>query len=323
MEKYCKLLCGPTAQIFDRSELLPDDSGTCFLFVIKGGCASATPWARVADLALSIHAEVRNAAMIDGHAEPDRVLHVGKRDNVCYHSLGMNSPTCTCTSNFGGEGHKHKARWMSPDSNEYESTRKYAALLKDTLEKNYKAMSEAKLLKDGEKPVWLDLAYHSLFNTYSAQQYVDEHQDEHPNYRFWHPIASFNLGKYGGILSLTSKKKSFQGIRLLYQETGDVSVMGGDCQRLVKHGVPSLATWEDLLQNPNMTGLSIVDRKCIQRDLKNWKQLSNVAQSLHWLRINSALRWFAVHEPNCAFDGHSQLVPPAERRVDYQMCRLL
>jgi hypothetical protein len=213
---------------------------------------------------------------------------------------------------------------MSPDSNSYQSSREYAKLLEGNLEQNYKDMSADPLMNDKvNKPVWLGLAYHSLFNTYTAQQSVDLHQDLHDNYIHAHPIASFNFGSHGGILTLTAGKKS--KTTALYQEIGDISIMGGECQKFVKHGVPALAEWEDLLGDSKITGLSKFDRDCIRQDIKKWKQHSNVAQSAErmqaerWLRINSTLRWFAVHSEHCPWDRDGQHLNPAEQRVHRQV----
>ena len=300
MIKFCRLIGGPNAKIVDKSDVLPDDSGKCFLFIIKGGCAQNSPWAEMEQHAKAVHADVMTLLKNEGHNQPERGVQVGKSLSPHYQSVQLCGDSCTCSKNFGGEKHKDN---LPVDCNAYPAGMEYSKFLYDTLNRHHQAMRGQELLHDKAEPVWLHLSYHALFNNYKVNQFLDAHSDQHDTYRSGNPITSFNMGQYGGILTFDScqYKKHF-GTRAIYQEVGDISVMGGECQKLVRHGVPALKDWKEFQMTP---GLTPEDRVCIASDLQRWEQTNSVQQFKpgavcpDMLRWNSTLRWHAVHLPGC------------------------
>ena len=238
MFKFCQLIGGPNAKIVDKSDVLPDDSGKCFLFIIKGGCAQNSPWAEMEQHAKAVHADVVTYLKNKAHPIPQRGVQVGKLLSPHYQSVQLCSGGCTCGKNFGGESHKDN---LPVDCNAYPAGMEYSKFLYETLKQHHQAMRGQELLRDEEEPVWLHMAYHALFNNYKVDPFLDPHSDEHATYRSGNPITSFNMGQYGGILTFEScRYKKHYGMRAIYQEVGDISVMGGECQKLVRHGVPAL-----------------------------------------------------------------------------------
>ena len=76
------------------------------------------------------------------------------------------------------------------------------------------------------------------------------------------------MGDYGGIVTFTNiQEESLCSIRAVYQEVGDTSVMGGDCQKLLLHGAPALEEWQHFEM---AEGIKEVDCVRIQANLHRW-----------------------------------------------------
>ena len=313
--KFCQLLCGKKAKIYDYRDRLPFESNDSWLFFIRGGCKEGTPLFALKHCIPAINQEVEQYAInkVGNNHNPEMAFIVGKNlATSYYYSVQLAKSRCNCRVDFGGEGSNTKKQ-IPRDCSRLDNGRIYEERLLEILEKNDAAMRAKN--PNSPKPAYLSKAFHALLNTYDLARghAIEAHQDVSKNYSYIDPISSMSWGRTGVlVLSPSPKNKHAGQSRLIVQQDGDVNVMCGKFQENFFHAVPHVKTWRVLLDQFK-DQLDDWEKRAMEEEILLWEQGIDQNTLFRW---NNTLRWFHKHDITCTF----AMVPSDRQKVTLRPC---
>lgn len=230
-----------------------------------------------------------------------------------YRQAAINGGNCGCEVSFGGD-EKWKKATCPRDAN----AMLHGQLFEECLTKNMKT-NFSRLFKASEQkspPWWMRFGtFHVLFNEYfhSEGNSISFHSDAAGTYSELDPICSFTF-KSPGVL-MVKRKPSGKGRSmekheafciLIFQEPGDVVVMGGHFQQLFEHAVPARDEWTAIHESQTYEGMPV---RC---DETHWEKFTDWVEKIKskderllsgdWsYRQNCTLRWHRKHFGLCRY----------------------